>query len=759
MTNTIPARMPAIARNLSKRLVGMSCSFGACPPPFGPDAVRTMRGRPTRAHRAGVPTGSGTVPGTLATGRFARHTRTAMTIPRDRLLSRIVAPACLGLIAVLDALCLLFFLPGESASALEITFALSVTLISPMVGVLIVWQHPRHPVGWLLIAHGLLNAPMMAGDGWADYSARHSQHVWGAALESQLSQAMWPTLYLCIALVAYVFPDGHFYSARWRRWTLMCLAGYVAFFVPATFALGRFDDGPLRAVAPPLPRLPWYVVKPVGLLALALIMASLIGAAVCARARLRRAEGAERTQLLWFAWASLSVPAGLGLCWLDYLVLGGGTTLTLIGVIMASSVLPIGIGIGILRFRLFDIELVLSRTLTYAALTALVVGVYGAVIALADAVLANRSAAGFLGVAVVAVAILPVHARLRRRVGRWVDGDRSDPYGALRRLSDRLEATADPQQARGVVTSSIAEALRVDDVMVQLDGVPAPAWPTAVRAPLIHQGRRLGDVVVDVPRGRTFTAGDRQLLDDLARHAAVVVNALHLTLDLQQSRANLVTAREEERRRLRRDLHDGVGPSLAAMVLKLNVLGSTVDDPSSTELLGEVRDETKAAIGEIRRLVDDLRPPALDEVGLIAALRQKALSLSAHGGDHPLVVDVEGPEALPPLPAAVEVAAYRIFMEAVTNVLRHAEATRCVVTLAVDEALELTVTDNGCGPRSGAIPGVGLSSMCERAEELGGTCSIDGRPDGGTTVQAVIPLPHPASLPEQPVATVDVAAT
>ena len=160
-----------------------------------------------------------------------------MTITRDRLLSRVVAPGCLGLIVVLDALCLLFFLPGENASALEITFALSVTLISPIVGVLIVWQHARHPVGWLLIAHGLLNAPMMAGDGWADFAVRHQEHVWGVALETQLSQGMWPNLYLCIALVAYVFPDGHFYSPRWRRWTLVCLAGYLVFMVAAVWVL------------------------------------------------------------------------------------------------------------------------------------------------------------------------------------------------------------------------------------------------------------------------------------------------------------------------------------------------------------------------------------------------------------------------------------------------------------------------------------------------------------------------------------------
>jgi two-component system, NarL family, sensor kinase len=689
-----------------------------------------------------------------------------MANTRDRVLAHYLAPASLLLIAVLDGLGLWWFLDSQTPSALDITFVLSATLISPVVGVLVVRRHPRHAVGWLLIAHGVLNAPIIANDGWSSFFGHRHTHLWAAALEQQISQAIWPTLYLCIMLVAYVFPDGHFLSRAWRRWTIACLAGYALFMVAATFDLDRLD-APLRGVPPPLPNLPTYIAAPFGFLGLATIMASLIGAAVCARARLRRAEGAERTQMLWFAWAALSVPLGLAMCWLDYFSFGGGTAATLIGVILATSALPIGIGVAILRSRLFDIEVVLSRTLTYGALTGLVVGVYAAVLAGVGALLDNRSVAGFLGVVLVAVVIQPVHARLRRRAERWVYGDRSDPYAALRRLSDRLEATADPAQTLHIVTTSIAEALRVNRVRVRLDGddVVDVVEGREVRVPLVHQDTRLGELVVDVPRGRQLSAADRQLLDDLARHAAVVVNALHLTLDLQQSRARLVTAREEERRRLRRDLHDGVGPSLAAMVLKLNVLGVTVDDPSSTELLGEVREETKAAIGEIRRLVDDLRPPALDEVGLLGALRQKAVSLSAHGGDDPLVVEVHGPDPLPPLPAAAEVAAYRIAMEAITNVVRHAGATRCVVTVAVNGALELSVTDNGHGPGADAQPGVGLASMRERADELGGSCSISRTSDAGTAVQAVIPLPQSASVPQQPVEpvesveSVDAAAT
>jgi signal transduction histidine kinase len=670
--------------------------------------------------------------------------------------ARYLATACLAVIALSLGFGMLWGVQ-IAPTALDVAFLFTVTVVPSVVGFLVVRRHPRHAVGWLLLAHGLLTAPNMAADTWSEFAARQHTHLWGAALEQQLSQAVWPNLYVCIMLVAYLYPDGHFLTARWRRWVLVCLAGYAAFEVAATFEVAHLE-GKLRHVAPPLPRPPTYVTVPFVVVGLLLISASLVGAVVCARRRTKRVTGDQRRQMLWFAWSALSVPAGLALCWVDALFLGETGSLTIVGVIITTSVLPIGVGIGILRPQLFDIEVVLSRTLSYGALTALVAGIYAAVLLGVGALLDNQSVAGFLGVAVVAVAIQPVQARLRRRIDRWVYGDRSDPYAALRRLSDRLEAAVDPAQAIAIVTSSVAEALRVERVSVQLDGETADgAGTNVVRVPLVHQDTRLGDLVVDVPRGRQLSAVDRQMLDDLARHAAVIVNAIHLTLDLQHSRARIVTAREEERRRLRRDLHDGVGPVLAAMVLKLNVLGATVDDPSSTELLTELREETKAAIGEIRRLVDDLRPPALDEVGLVGALRQKAVSLSAHGGDQPLVVEVEAPAALPQLSAAAEVAAYRIAMEAVTNVVRHSGATRCVVSVTADRTLEVTVSDNGGGMRGPARPGVGLTSMHERAGELGGTCTVTTKPEGGTVVHAVIPLPRRAgtddtsTVPSQPV--------
>jgi signal transduction histidine kinase len=647
--------------------------------------------------------------------------------------------ACLAAAAVIagvvafDALLIWIGLQRPQSSPWLLGAVVSDSVIAPVVGLLIVRRHPRHPVGWLLVAHGPLVAVLLGNDAVTQFMA--ARHMWpsGMAAWNQVGSGLWPLLYVCIALVAYIFPDGHLPSRRWRRFLSVCLAGYLLFFVSV----------PLN-------------FKPGATVGLAAIAASLAGAVIAARTRLRRAAGEERVQLLWVVWAATTVPVGLLGAWV-FESAGSSGLLIDIGVAITGVVVPVAIGIGILRHRLFDIELILSRALTYEALTALVIGVYGAAVAGLGTVFANHAAAGLVGVGVVAVAIKPVHARLRRRVERWVYGDRSDPYTALRRLSQRVEGIADPAQVVTVVTGAVAEALRVDRVSIDLDRPGRAASAAAgtgdreslVRVPLVHHARRLGDLVIHVPRGRQLSASDRAMVDDLARHAAVAVNAVHLTLDLQESRARLVTAREEERRRLRRDLHDGLGPSLAAMVLNLGVVRAMTGDPATAGLVDQVRADARAAITEIRRLVEGLRPPSLDEVGLVAALAQHAHTVSGHGGDRPLLIQVTGPASPLQLPAAVEVAAYRIAMEAMANVIRHAQATRCLVTVTLDEALKLTIDDNGIGVGTEGSPGIGLSSMRERAVELGGSLTVLGRAGGGTSLRAVLPVssePAPEAL-------------
>ncbi|NDJ76126.1 MAG: sensor histidine kinase [Chloroflexi bacterium] len=231
-------------------------------------------------------------------------------------------------------------------------------------------------------------------------------------------------------------------------------------------------------------------------------------------------------------------------------------------------------------------------------------------------------------------------------------------------------------------------------------------------------------------------------MDTIARQVAIAAYNVRLTDDLQRSREQIVTTREEERRRLRRDLHDGLGPVLAAMSFRLDAIHNFIENDSdqARNLTVELKAQVQSSLAEIRRIAYNLRPPALDELGLLGALREHLASAQQHDG---VCFSLESPEMLPPLPAAVEVAAYRIVTEAVTNVQRHADASVCTIKLALDvhqACLSLEVIDNGRGISSQQAAGVGLTAMRERAAELGGQFCIESPADGGAHIQAWLPV-------------------
>jgi two-component system NarL family sensor kinase len=258
--------------------------------------------------------------------------------------------------------------------------------------------------------------------------------------------------------------------------------------------------------------------------------------------------------------------------------------------------------------------------------------------------------------------------------------------------------------------------------------------------PLTHQGQHVGRLLVEGRDAQPLSARDLTLVADLARPAGAAVHAAGLADALRASRSRLVQAREEERRRLRRDLHDGLGPTLAGVGLGLNVAAGLIDrDPAEAkQLLAELTRETAAAVDDIRRLVYDLRPPALDELGLVAAVRQQTERLTVrHTG---MDIQVESAGSLPGLGAATEVAAYRIAIEAVTNAARHANARHCSVRLSADGLLRIEVVDDGTGIADGTPPGVGMAAMRERAIEIGGECSVLRADPVGTCVLAMLPL-------------------
>ncbi|MDQ6837869.1 MAG: sensor histidine kinase [Actinomycetota bacterium] len=261
------------------------------------------------------------------------------------------------------------------------------------------------------------------------------------------------------------------------------------------------------------------------------------------------------------------------------------------------------------------------------------------------------------------------------------------------------------------------------------------------RFPLVHQGRMIGALVVGRrPGERDITDRERALLNDLATQASVAAANVSLTEDLRRSRERIVAAREEERSRLRNDLHDGLGPQLTGVALGLDLVIETAEEaaPEAAAAAERLRSELEDAIADIRRLVQGLRPPRLDEVGLCGALREMVARAERSG----LIVDAQLPDDCPALPAAIEVAAFRIAAEAITNVVRHAGARSCVVALHVASALHLSVTDDGRG-LNGALGGVGTTSMRERAEELGGSCTVGPGETGGCRVEAHIPVIQP----------------
>ncbi|MEU4543818.1 sensor histidine kinase [Nonomuraea dietziae] len=394
-----------------------------------------------------------------------------------------------------------------------------------------------------------------------------------------------------------------------------------------------------------------------------------------------------------------------------------------------SGVLPVG---AFPRDRRRHLGLILNRALVYAVLTAVVGAVYFGIIAVAAGL---GSWAGLVAALAAGALFHPVRQRVQEFADRLFKVER-DPYRVADRLNQSVQRASGPVEALESAATAIRQALKADGVAVEVllsDGSlrrVCDGEPGEQATPLIWHGR---------PVGRLLLEGeppDPGLLDMLVRHLAEVAHAVRLTADLQRSRERILATREEERRRLRRDLHDGLGPTLASLAMTVDEARLRLSkDPAAVDpLLRRVRSQMATAIGDVRDLVYGLRPPALDDLGLEGALR---LFGQAPGPR----VDVVTEGSLDGLPAAVEVAVYRIVQEALTNVRRHAGATACLVSLArTDEELRVAVCDDGVGLPPRPPAGVGLTSMRERAAETGGTCTAGRREGGGTEIVARLPL-------------------
>jgi signal transduction histidine kinase len=414
---------------------------------------------------------------------------------------------------------------------------------------------------------------------------------------------------------------------------------------------------------------------------------------------------------------------------------------------LAVLAIAIAASIAILRYRLYDIDLVINRTLVYGGLTAGIVLLYILVVGGLSLLFQTQGnlAIGLVATGTVALLFHPLQVRLQQAVNRFMYGERDEPFEVMANLGRQLENTFEPEMVYPTIVETVAQTLKLPYVAIAVkqedqfgivesfgqNGHETQAYP------LTHHGEVVGQLRVS-SRGpeAKLSEADERLLRTIARQAGTAVHAVQLTAELQRSRQQLVTAREEERRRLRRDLHDGLGPVLASVVWQSDSARDLVfTAPEETiQLLDSSIEQAQTALADIRRLVYGLRPPALDELGLVGALRQEAQN------HRQVAITVEGPEPLPQLPAAVEVAAYRIAREAINNAAGHGQAKNCSVDVQMAGGLSLTVNDDGVGLPEQVTPGIGLVSMRERAAELGGTCTIGSRPEGGAVVEAFLPL-------------------
>jgi signal transduction histidine kinase len=541
----------------------------------------------------------------------------------------------------------------------------------------------------------------------------------------------------------FIFPNGRFTP----RWTMAIFMGWFVFQLPHYYfpnsSLILHGDATIYNV-----------------LFIAFFLSG-VGAQIYRYIRVSNAV--ERQQTKWVIYGStIGMGCYLILRTLSLLVsdpMGSGLPVSLVMVIASSFfilLIPISISIAVIRYRLWDIDPIINRTLVYGALSFLTIAFY--VLTVGGFALYFRNnetnlVISFIATGIVAILFEPLRQRLQRAVNRLMYGDRDDPATVLTRLSQRLDSALAPDSVLQTIVETLAQTLRLPyaaislaEDMARFASASNPPPSDLLHLPLHYQTERVGELIL-APRapGEPFSPADIKLINIIAQQAGVAAYTVRLNNDLQTSRERLVTAQEEERRRLRRDLHDGVGPTLASFSQRLDTAAELIhtNPRKSEKIIHALQKQVTETVADIRRLVYALRPPVLDEFGLVSAIREHTAQYSGPRG---IKVSLDIIEPMPPLPAAVEVAAYRIALEAFTNIIKHAQSSACQVLIRLEDgSLLLEISDNGKGLREETHAGVGFHSMRERASELGGEFSVENKPSGGTIVRARLPIVDVAS--------------
>jgi signal transduction histidine kinase len=643
-------------------------------------------------------------------------------------------------------------------------YAIAFALVLGGVGLLLAERRPPNPIGWIFCALGVIAATMALTTEYARWALIHEGgRPPGGLYAAWLQEWVWLPLIVGLGVVGWIFPEGRFLSRRWR--TAMVVACAVAA-VPMV----------LNAL---LPRLTIFAGfdNPVGLdepwvqgaanASIGLMLPVLVGGAAAATVRFRKRQGDERQQIKWLLLAVMGVALVLvyygillatgtgtdpnqgGFAWDEYLA------------IASFLAVPISVAFGVLKYRLYDIDVVINKAVVYAVLAVFITGVYLSVVVAAGSLTGYASNPVLSGIAaaIVALAFQPVRRGTQRLANRLVYGERATPYEVLAQLGDRLASEYAADDVLDRIATALAGGIGADRVIVWLNSGgelrPAAVWPKGARAapisastaaltatedgmrsfPVRHQGEMLGAIGVHKPPSDPLTPADEKLVGDLAAQAGLVLQNARLIDDLRASRRRLVTAQDEERRRLERNIHDGAQQQLVALTVKARLAEQMIDrDPAKArELVAQIGAETTGTLEDLRDLARGIYPPLLADKGLAAALEAQGRKAAV-----PVAVEADG---VGRLDRDVEAGVYFCVLEALNNVAKYAGASHVDVRLWwQDGEVVFVVSDDGVGfdPATRGY-GTGLRGMADRLEALSGTLEVQSAPRAGTKILGRIP--------------------
>ena len=658
------------------------------------------------------------------------------------------------------------FLGGDLFSDLSfvITFG-----TFPMIGYLLATRRPENAIGWLLLGIGVVFGFGAFADSYAGYAIHTRGDLRGGALAAALNGPTWiPIVLLPATFLLLLFPDGHLPSPRWRWFAWTLAIAYALFGLLILVSPGRMTDSGYPEIVNPIgiealrpilgPALVVFAFVPIG------VVGSLAGLVL----RFRRSRGIERLQLRWLVTAAAIVAT----LYTGALLLSWGREFVLLQTIslMTFALIPIAIGVSILRYRLFDLDLVINRAVLFGALAVFITIVYIAMVVGVGALVGSRSdpVLSAAAAAVVALAFQPVRRRAQRFADRLVYGKRATPYEVLSEFSERVGQTYANEELLPRMARALGEgtgAARADVwVRVGEELRPEATWPEEAEAPppramssseervattstffepVRHRDELLGALSIEKRAGESLSATEEKLIQDLAAQAGLVMRNAALTEDLldtieqlRTSRQRLVTAQDEERRKLERNLHDGAQQQLVALTVKLGLLGRLVErDPAqAASIAGQLQGDATEALEELRDLARGIYPPLLADQGLAAALGSQARKSAV-----PVTIEAEG---VGRYAREAEAAVYFSCLEALQNVAKYASASRATVRLTDgDGRLRFEVIDDGVGFDAAASSyGTGLQGIADRLAALDGTVEITSSPGAGTTLKGTLPV-------------------